>query len=212
MPVDAVLLSHDHHSDNLDRAGGELLADVPLTLTTVEGANRLGGTAKGLTPGDNAELSGGAVHVTAVAAEHGPPEVAKRNGPVVGFVVRGDGLPTIYVSGDNASLDVVEGIVETHGPFDVAVLFAGGAQLPEAYGDVYLTLDAVAAAEAATRLSGTTIVPVHQEGWAHLTSSPDDLRAAFVQAGLEDRLRLLSPGEQVSLAARPPFHQRGKAS
>src|SRR5688500_12250580 len=38
--VDAVLLSHDEHPDNLDRSGRALLAEVPLTLTTVSGAGR----------------------------------------------------------------------------------------------------------------------------------------------------------------------------
>lgn len=32
--VDAVLLSHDHHADNLDDAGRALLPDVPVVVTT----------------------------------------------------------------------------------------------------------------------------------------------------------------------------------
>jgi hypothetical protein len=46
---------------------------------------------------------------------------------VTGFVLSGEGLPTVYVSGDNASLDVVRTIAGRVGPVDVAVLFAGGA-------------------------------------------------------------------------------------
>jgi L-ascorbate metabolism protein UlaG (beta-lactamase superfamily) len=42
-PVDAVLLSHDQHADNLDHAGRALIARVPRVLTTVAGAKRLGG-------------------------------------------------------------------------------------------------------------------------------------------------------------------------
>ena len=56
--------------------------------------------------------------MTAVRADHGPPEVAARNGPVIGFVLRGAGLPTIYVSGDNSSVDVAREIASEHGPFD----------------------------------------------------------------------------------------------
>ena len=41
-PVDLVLLTHDHHADNLDDSGRRLLADVPRVVTTCSGAVRLG--------------------------------------------------------------------------------------------------------------------------------------------------------------------------
>ena len=41
--IDAVLLSHDQHADNLDTAGRALLTDIPTVLTTRIGAQRLGG-------------------------------------------------------------------------------------------------------------------------------------------------------------------------
>src|SRR6202000_472724 len=39
--LDAVLLSHDHHFDNLDNAGRALLPTVDVTYTTRSGAQRL---------------------------------------------------------------------------------------------------------------------------------------------------------------------------
>lgn len=48
--VDAVLLSHDQHADNLDRSGRLFLAASGRTFTTVVGADRLGGNAVGLQP------------------------------------------------------------------------------------------------------------------------------------------------------------------
>jgi L-ascorbate metabolism protein UlaG (beta-lactamase superfamily) len=203
MPVDAVLVSHDHHSDNLDHSGREMLARAGRVLTTGAGAERLGGNAVGMEPGDTVTLDrpdGGSVTVVAVPAEHGPPEVAAINGPVIGFVLSGDGLLTLYVSGDNASVDVVRGIVTDHGPFDAVVLFIGGAQVPEAYGPVDLTLSARTAVEAARVLGDAPIAPIHQDGWAHFTSSAADVEREFAQAGLTDRLRPVAPGEQISLS------------
>ncbi len=47
-PIDAVLLSHDHHEDNLDPAGRALLPSAGIVVTTASGAERLGGNAHGL--------------------------------------------------------------------------------------------------------------------------------------------------------------------
>src|SRR5688572_8012902 len=46
--IDAVLLSHDQHEDNLDPAGRALLPSAGVVVTTVPGAKRLGGNARGL--------------------------------------------------------------------------------------------------------------------------------------------------------------------
>jgi L-ascorbate metabolism protein UlaG (beta-lactamase superfamily) len=202
--IDAVLISHDHHSDNLDNAGRAMLPRAGRVLTTAVGAERLEAEATGMEPGDSVSLErpdGRQVEVTAVRADHGPPEVAPKNGPVIGFLLRGEGLPTVYVSGDNASVDVVREIVVGHGPFDAAVLFCGAAQVPELWGeDAYLTLTPAAAVEAAKLLGDAPIAPVHQEGWAHLTAGPEQLRKAFAEAGEDGRLRAIAPGERVPLA------------
>ncbi|MGA8217760.1 MAG: MBL fold metallo-hydrolase [Solirubrobacterales bacterium] len=202
-PIDAVLLSHDHHSDNLDPAGREFLPRAGRVLTTDAGAERLEVEATGMKPRDFVELErpdGGSVAVTAVPADHGPPEVAPKNGPVIGFVLAGEGLPTIYVSGDNASVDVAAAIAAEHGPIDASVLFCGGAEVPVVWGpEAYLTLTPQTAVEAARLLGDGPVVPIHQEGWAHFSFGPEKLREAFAEASLENRLRPVSPGQQVAL-------------
>jgi hypothetical protein len=74
-PIDAVLLSHDQHSDNLDNAGRTFLTKAARVLTTVAGAKRLGGRTEGLVPWETIELAkpdGSSLRVTATPARHGP--------------------------------------------------------------------------------------------------------------------------------------------
>jgi L-ascorbate metabolism protein UlaG (beta-lactamase superfamily) len=134
--IDAVLVSHDQHADNLDPGGRAYLADAARTLTTTAGAERLGGTAIGLEPWASVELerpAGDAVTITAVPALHGPEGSEPITGPVIGFVLQASDAPTLYVSGDNASVDVVRSIAERLGPIELAVLFAGGVSLPQRF-------------------------------------------------------------------------------
>ncbi len=194
--IDVVLLSHDEHPDNLDASGRALLADIPLTLTTPGGGQRLGGGARGLADWESVELDrpdGGTVTVTGVPAIHGPGPrelVEPFLGQVVGFVLTGEGLPTVYVSGDNASLALVKEIAARFAPVDTAILFAGAPRIPVVFDGAPIVLDSAQAAEAAKILGARRVVPVHYDSWAHFTEGRDELVAAFTAAGLADRLDL----------------------
>ncbi|MGW2930482.1 MBL fold metallo-hydrolase [Streptomyces sp. NPDC001156] len=200
-PVDAVLLSHDQHPDNLDTAGRRYLAEVPLTLSTASAYDRIGAPVRALPAWQHADLprpNGGVLRVTAVPALHGPEGCEPVVGEVTGFVLSGEGLPTVYVSGDNASLGVVRAIADRLGPFDVAVLFAGAARTP-LVPDAPLTLTSEDAAEAARILGARHVVPLHFEHWAHFTQGGAELTKAFSEAGLADRLHLPEPGSLIRL-------------
>jgi L-ascorbate metabolism protein UlaG (beta-lactamase superfamily) len=195
--VDAVLLSHDHHQDNLDDAGREYLSRAGRVLTTAAGAERLGGNAVGLQPWEAIEVED--VTVTAVPAQHGPDGTDHLTGPVIGFVLEAEGLPRVYVSGDNAAVRVVQQIVDRLGTIELAVLHAGGASLQGRFDGALLTLGAVEATHAARVLGARAVIPIHQEGWAHFSAPPESLRAAFADAGLGDVLVDIAPGEAVSV-------------
>lgn len=198
--VDAVLLSHDQHPDNLDTAGREALQGVPLVLSTPAAAARLPG-AEGLAPWEVVLLPrphGCEIRVTATPAQHGPDGTEGLTGPVTGFVVSAADLPTVYVSGDNASMYVVDQVAERFPEIDVAVLFAGAAQTP-LLGEAYLTLTSAEAAEATRRLATRWVIPAHFNSWSHYSEGADRIRTAFADAKLSDRLVLLAPGEQVTV-------------
>ncbi|HEX3317904.1 MAG TPA: MBL fold metallo-hydrolase [Solirubrobacteraceae bacterium] len=196
-PVDVVLLSHDHHSDNLDPAGRDYLVGAGEVLTTQKGAERLGDEAVGLQPWETFAV--GDVTVTAVPALHGPPGSEDVTGPVIGFVLAAGGAETVYISGDNASLDVVREVAERAGPIGIAVLFAGAVQIPSRFGGAYLTLSSDRAAEAARILGVHAAVPLHFEGWTHFTQGAGALRAAFAGNGVGDLLVLPERGETVAV-------------
>jgi L-ascorbate metabolism protein UlaG (beta-lactamase superfamily) len=196
-PVDVVLLSHDQHSDNLDPAGREMLADVPLVLTTTAGAERLGvAGGLGLEPWET--TTGNGVEVMAVPALHGPPGGESQSGPVIGFVLS-DGENTVYVSGDNASVDVVAQVAARWPHFDVAVLFAGGVQIARRFDGAYLTLSSDRAAQAAEILGAEAVIPLHFEGWTHFLHGAEQLRDSFAGYGIAARLRMPERGVRLQL-------------
>jgi L-ascorbate metabolism protein UlaG (beta-lactamase superfamily) len=196
--VDAVLLSHDHHLDNLDRSGREMLASVPVVLTTTAGAERLGGCAVGLAAWQSVDLTatdGRTLRVTGTPARHGPADGDR--GPVTGFVLAqgAGGGGVVYVSGDTVWY---EGVAKVARRFSVrvAVLFMGAARVHEV-GPANLTFTAAEAVEAARAFADATVVPLHYEGWAHFSESRHDIEAAFQRAGLQTRLRIAAPGNRV---------------
>lgn len=198
--IDAVLLSHDQHVDNLDPAGRALLPDVPLVLTTASAAARLGAPTRALPAWQYVELQrpdGATLRVTAVPAQHGPDGTTDITGEVTGFVLSGVDIPTIYVSGDNASLDIVRAVTDRWPAIDVAVLFVGAARTPLL--DAFLTLTSDQAAQAAAILGSPVVIPAHAEGWGHFTEGVDDVVGAFARHGLGDRLRVLEPGRATPL-------------
>jgi L-ascorbate metabolism protein UlaG (beta-lactamase superfamily) len=199
--IDAVLLSHDQHPDNLDAEGRKLLKRVPLVLSTAAAAQRLGGTVRNLPAWQHHILAtpgGGNLRVTGVPAQHGPAGTEHLTGEVRGFVLSGDGLPTVYISGDNTSLSVVREVADHAGPIDIAVLFAGRARSPLM--DAYLTLSADQAAEAAEILDSPVVIPMHIDGWQHLTQDAVLVPEAFARRRLADRLLLLTPGVETAVS------------
>jgi L-ascorbate metabolism protein UlaG (beta-lactamase superfamily) len=194
--IDAVLLSHDHHFDNLDVAGRAMLASAHKVITTPAGARRLGGNAVGLEPWQSLTLrsaNGESLHVTSTPARHGPPDGDR--GPVTGFVLQADdeSVPAMYVTGDTVWYEGVAEVARRFGA-EAVLLFAGAARVKVA-GPAHLTFDASDAVELARAIPNAVIVPLHYEGWEHFSEGRAELERAFRDAGFEARLRWLARGE-----------------
>lgn len=206
-PVDLALVSHDQHKDNLDRAGRALLQAQGQTLTTVRGAQRLrdrhGVDAVGLAPWDHHDVvlaDGSVLRVTATPARHGPPVLASVvAGPVVGFVLEWSGFArgAVYLTGDTR---LFRGVREVARRFPVGtVLMNLGAGRFSATGPACYSMPAEEGARAAHLFENATIVPLHFDGWSHLSEGREAVERAFVAAGLQGRTVWLPKGRAVEV-------------
>ncbi len=171
------------------------MTSIPTISTIPAAPSRLGGPAEGLRPWDAKQLvnAGGArLTITATPARHGPAGIEPMSGDVIGFVLTFDDapIPPIYITGDTVWYD---GVAEVARRFavGVVVLFAGAAQTR---GPFHLTMDTNDAIETAHAFPAALIVPIHHDGWAHLTQDGADLEQAFTALGLRSRLQMLKPG------------------
>ena len=192
-PIDAVLLSHDHHADNLDDAGRALLPSAAAVLTTTSGAERLAGNAQGLAPWATTKLEAPGrppIEVTATPCRHGPPLSRPLAGDVIGFALSWEGQEhgALWISGDTVLYDGVRQVADRLA-VDIALLHLGGVRFPIS-GPVRYSMTAADAVELCRLVRPRTAVPIHYEGWAHfkegreaiereLTAAPDDLRGRF---------------------------------
>jgi L-ascorbate metabolism protein UlaG (beta-lactamase superfamily) len=67
--------------------------------------------------------------------------------------------------------------------------------------EAYLTLSADQSAQAAEILAAPVVIPMHVDGWQHLTEDAGLIPDAFARHGLTDRLLIPAPG--VAAAAVP---------
>jgi L-ascorbate metabolism protein UlaG (beta-lactamase superfamily) len=184
-PIDAVLLSHDHHGDNLDAAGRALLPAADVVVTTAAGTRRLGGGARGLEPWGTTRLEADgrpAIEVTATPCRHGPPLSRPLAGDAIGFALRWDGQQhgALWVSGDTVLYDGVRQVAERV-EVDTALLHLGGVQFPVT-GPLRYSMTARDAVELCGLVRPRTAIPIHYEGWAHFREGREAIEREFVRA------------------------------
>jgi L-ascorbate metabolism protein UlaG (beta-lactamase superfamily) len=205
-PIDAVLLSHDHHGDNLDPAGRAVLPTAGVVVTTAAGAGRLGGSARGLRPWQTTRLEAPdrpTIEITATPCRHGPPLSHPIVGDVIGFALRWEGQEdgVLWVSGDTVLYDGVREVADRL-EVDTALLHLGGVRFAVS-GPLRYTMTAHDAVELCQLVRPRTAIPIHYEGWKHFRQGRDAIEAELATAppDIARRFRWLPIGAAVDLAA-----------
>ncbi len=197
--VDGVLLSHDHHEDNLDAAGREMLPAAGTVVTTPSGHKRLGANSLGLAPWESTTV--GEVKITATPARHGPPGSRPIVGEVIGFVLEWPGQSggAVWITGDTVYFSGVGEVVQR---FDIGTLIVhlGGVRFPVS-GPARYTMNAAEGVRTSQELDAKTIVPIHFEHWKHFRQGRGPVEKAFAEAGLSDRVVWPEYGRPVLISA-----------
>ena len=190
-PIDAVLLTHDQHCDNLDAAGRALLPSAGVVVTTVSGAKRLGGHARGLEPWAATRLEAPERPLSRPVA-----------GEVIGFALRWDGQEhgVLWISGDTVLYDGVRKVADRL-QVDIALLHLGAVRFWVS-GPVRYTMTAQEAVELCRLVRPRAAIPVHYEGWRHFRQGRGAIEREFANApeDISRRIRWLPIGVRVEVA------------
>jgi len=194
--IDAVLLSHDHHEDNLDRAGRALLPHAGTVITTSAGARRLKGDTVGLRTWQSTTLKSDdfEIKVTAVPCRHGIWGSHLIVGETTGFVLEWQGQKhgALYISGDTVWFNGLREIGERF-KIGTAIMHIGGVQFP-IMGPIRFTLNAREAIRITQALNPQVMIPIHYEGWKHFKESGNDAKKVFDESEFKGKIRWLPIG------------------
>ncbi|KAJ5381223.1 beta-lactamase superfamily domain-containing protein [Penicillium cataractarum] len=203
--IDAVLLSHEDHPDNLDELGRQLL-DGRHVFTTVDGGNNLRPrpAVYGMKPWEEITciIAGKKFTITATPTQHVP------GNECTGFILTNDefgfgrdGLPNaIYFTGDTVYIDELNAIADRY-HVRAAVMNLGNAHVPSSdepgSTPMQITMGGKDGAKLFRALKADVLVPMHYESWGHFTEFGVELRQAFEEEGISDKICWLKAGEKV---------------
>jgi L-ascorbate metabolism protein UlaG (beta-lactamase superfamily) len=199
-PLDAILLTHDHHEDNLDAAGRALLPRARDVVVTASGAKRLG-FGRGLVAWEGTRLSQPGkpdLEIIATPCRHGPPLTNPIVGDVIGFTLVCDG-EVVWITGDTVLYDGVRSVAGRW-EIDVALVHLGGVRFPVT-GPFRYTMTGRDAVELVRLVKPKLAVPIHYEGWKHFVDGREGMEQALTAAPSDtrDRFRWVEIGTPTEL-------------
>jgi L-ascorbate metabolism protein UlaG (beta-lactamase superfamily) len=202
-PIDAVLVTHHHHGDNLDPSAQALLPTWGTTYTTKKAAATLGAHCVGLAPWDTATLEAPGketITITATPCRHGPVGSDPITGPVIGFSLAWAGQQhgELWITGDTVLYPALRDAVSRL-RIGTMLLHLGSVRFRYLSGWLRYTMDAREGAELIDLVAPAHVVPVHYEGWSHFQQGRAPAEAVLAASSYADRVVWLDPGELTTL-------------
>jgi len=191
--IDAIIVTHLHR-DHWDIAAQAMLPmDKPLFCQPAD-AGKLAqqGFRKVIPVQDSYEWEG--LTLSRTGGQHGTGDLAKKMGPVSGFVLR-DSHTSLYLAGDTIWCGEVADALANHSP-EWTVLNAGSAQFTT--GDP-ITMTDQDIAEVAKAHGHTRIMAIHLETVNHCRQDREQLRRALEGRGIAERVHIPADGESIRL-------------
>ncbi|MFQ5795766.1 MAG: MBL fold metallo-hydrolase [Candidatus Bipolaricaulia bacterium] len=183
------------HSDHWDKTAIEILSKDLLVLCQPEGADRIreGGFASVQPVASEFQWRG--IHFVRTGGMHGTGEIGRRLGPVSGFILRAEGAPCLYITGDTIWCSDVDRAILQYQP-DVIVVNAGAAQFLE--GDP-ITMTAEDVIQVCKTAPNAQVIAVHMEAINHCLLTRKELGERLEQAGLLDKVQIPMGGTLIQL-------------
>ena len=203
--LDAILLSHPHHLDNLDDGGRALFPKTREIITNHHGRRTLKRRATGLHEWGKTTIFGHrGEQITAIAtpALHGPRWLPGTR-HVCGFVLKWDGQKcgALYISGDTIYFDDLRELTR-HFIIGTAILHLGAVHFwPPVPPWWRFTFNGAEAVKMAELLRPKTLIPIHYERsiWSHFREDVSSYHQQFQKAGLLETVQWLERGKQTAI-------------
>lgn len=204
--VDLVLLSHDHHSDNLDKNGRKFIKTVPVVLSTKDAVIRLKNeNTIGLDNWQEHYVETEkvkALKITAIPAQHtNIKRLDKLMGKVLGFAIEWEGQTNgcIYISGDTVLFDGIYEL-EKRKKVAIAILHLGAGAFPYLKKNLRVTMNGEEAISTAKLLKPNVVIPIHYEGWWHFKQSVKSLKNEIEKSEENKKFLWLKSGIETALS------------
>lgn len=193
--AELVLVSH-LHTDHFDTVAQNLLPkELPLFCQPGQEEKIREKGFTDVTP-LLSEAAWKGISIERTPGNHGSGEVLQIMGPVMGFVLRATGEPTIYWAGDTIWYDEVAQVVAEVKP-DIIVTHSCGAVWSAE--KTLIVMDDVQTVAACAAAPQATIIAVHMEALDHATITREQLRATAAAAGIApERLLIPADGETIN--------------